>query len=110
VPAQTGSTTAVRAGRPQPGELLPLRSPEWLDPDPAPWAVKPREASKLTEAVVETSREAFMEASQSLFAKSISVKPLFAEPMTAEHVTAESMSPEPMSSTPRIPEPRACQE
>jgi hypothetical protein len=90
-----------------------LKSPEWLDPDP--WVAKPMEASKLTEAVVETSMEAFMEVSKPMFAESISSKPtvaepisskpLFAEPMTPEHVTSESMSP-----TPRMPEPRACQE
>jgi hypothetical protein len=61
------------------------------------------EASKLTEAVVETSMEAFMEASKPLFAEPISSKPLFAEPMTSEHVTFESMSSEPMSPTPRMP-------
>jgi hypothetical protein len=116
------STTVVRAGRSQPGEPLPLKSPEWLDPDP--WVAKPMEASKLTEAVVETSMEAsklteavvetsmeaFMEASQPLVAESISSQPLVVEPMTSEHVTSESMSPEPMSPTPRMPEPSACQE
>jgi hypothetical protein len=90
-----------------------LKSPEWLDPDP--WVAKPMEASKLTEAVVETSMEAFMEVSKPLFpesisskptfAESISSKPLFAEPMTSEHVTSEPLSP-----TPRMPEPRTCQE
>jgi hypothetical protein len=103
----------VRAGRSQPGQPLPLKSPEWLDPDP--WVAKPMEASKLTEAVVETSMEAFMEASQPLVAESISSQPLVVEPVTSEHVTSESMSPEPMSPepmspTPRMPEPRACQE